>query len=314
MLCLSRQRNDTAGLVLGHESTGRNLAFGGRFALSQSHLEEAIALHDPICHGSLVHQAGLQPHVVSQAFLGLVLFCLGFPDRALVRSGAAIAEASRLAHPPSLAASLSLGNVLLSLDGDIATLQERAEELMTLANEHGFPFWRALGTIYCGWVKAKSDDIADGIWLLRDGLAAYNATGTAVWKPHYIALLARACESAGQIEEGLTLLDDALEVVERTGERWLEAELYRHKGRLQLWQGHLEASEELNRKALGIAREQGAKLWELRAVASLARLWRDQEKRAEARELLAPVYDWFSEGFDTPDLKEAKTLLDELSV
>ena len=314
LLCLSRQRNDTAGLVLGHESTGRNLAFGGRFALSQSHLEEAIALHDPICHGSLVHQAGLQPHVVSQAFLGLVLFCLGFPDRALVRSGAAIAEARRLAHPPSLAASLSLGNVLLSLDGDIATLQERAEELMTLANEHGFPFWRALGTIYCGWVKAKSDDIADGIWLLRDGLAAYNATGTAVWKPHYIALLARACESAGQIEEGLTLLDDALEVVERTGERWLEAELYRHKGRLQLWQGHLEASEELNRKALGIAREQGAKLWELRAVASLARLWRDQEKRAEARELLAPVYDWFSEGFDTPDLKEAKTLLDELSV
>jgi len=112
----------------------------------------------------------------------------------------------------------------------------------------------------------------------------------------------------------LTLLDDALEVVERTGERWLEAELYRHKGRLRLWQGHSEASEELNRKALGIAREQGAKLWELRAVASLARLWRDQEKRAEARELLAPVYDWFSEGFDTPDLKEAKTLLDELSV
>ncbi len=130
--------------------------------------------------------------------------------------------------------------------------------------------------------------------------------------PHYIALLARACEIAGQVEEAVTLLDDALQIVERTGERWFAAELNRHKGELLLRQGHSEAAEELYRKALSIAEEQEAKLWELRAAASLARLRRDQGRRAEARDLLAPVYGWFTEGFDTPDLKEAKALLDLL--
>ena len=130
--------------------------------------------------------------------------------------------------------------------------------------------------------------------------------------PHHIDLLARACEIAGQIEEAASLLDDALQIVERTGERWFAAELNRHKGQLLLQQGQSEAAEELYRKALSIAEEQEAKLWELRAAASLARLRRDQGRRAEARDLLAPVYGWFTEGFDTPDLKDAKALLDEL--
>jgi predicted ATPase len=129
---------------------------------------------------------------------------------------------------------------------------------------------------------------------------------------HNIALLAAACGIAGQVEEAVTQLDDALQIVERTGERWFAAELNRHKGQLLLRQGHSEAAEELYRKALGIAEEQEAKLWELRAAASLARLRRDQGRRAEARDLLAPVYGWFTEGFDTQDLKEAKALLDEL--
>jgi len=149
--------------------------------------------------------------------------------------------------------------------------------------------------------------------LLRGSCAAYRATGAELWMPHYTALLARACEIAGQIEEGLTLLDDALHIVERTGERWFAAELHRRKGQLLLRQGYSEAAEELYREALSIAREQEAKLWELRAAASLARLRRDQGRRREARDLLAPVYGWFTEGFDTPDLREAKALLDELS-
>ena len=131
--------------------------------------------------------------------------------------------------------------------------------------------------------------------------------------PYHIALLARACEIAGQVEEAVTLLDDALQIVERTGERWFAAELNRHKGQLLLRQGHSEAAEELYRKALSIAEEQEAKLWELRAAMSLARLRRDQGRRGEARDLLAPVYGWFTEGFDTADLKEAKALLDELT-
>ena len=134
-----------------------------------------------------------------------------------------------------------------------------------------------------------------------------------MWMPHHITRLAKACEMIGQIEEGLTLLDDALQVVERTGERWFAAELNRQKGELLLRQGHSEVAEELYRKALSIAEEQGAKLWELRAAASLARLRRDQGRHAEARDVLAPVYGWFTEGFDTPNLKEAKALRDELT-
>src|SRR5216684_531583 len=133
-----------------------------------------------------------------------------------------------------------------------------------------------------------------------------------MWMPHYIALLAGACEIARQIEEGLTLSDDALQIAERTAERWFAAELNRHKGQLLLRQEHSEIAEELYLKALSIAVEQEAKLWELRAAVSLARLRRDQGRRAEARDLLAPVYGWFTEGFDTPDLIEAKALLDEL--
>jgi len=130
--------------------------------------------------------------------------------------------------------------------------------------------------------------------------------------PHYTALLARAYAIAGQIEKGLTLLDDALQIGERTGERWLDAELYRRNGRLLLRQGHTEAAEELYRDALSIARDHEAKLWELRAAMSLALLRRDQGRRAEAYDLLAPVYGWFTEGSDTPDLKYVKALLDEL--
>ena len=153
----------------------------------------------------------------------------------------------------------------------------------------------------------------EGISLLRRGSAAYRATGAGMWMPHYTALMAEAHEIAGQLEEGLALLDEALQIAERTGERWLEAVLYRHKGQLLLRQGHSEAAEELYRRALSIAVDQRAKLWELRAAASLARLRRDEGRPAEARDLLAPIYGWFTEGFATPDLKEAKALLDALA-
>jgi predicted ATPase len=207
---------------------------------------------------------------------------------------------------------LAIGARLLSLVGDAAALDAWVNQLFAVATEHGFPHWRAQGAIYHGWVKVKSGDVTEGMSLLRSGSTAYRANGVELFVPHYFDLLAAACEIAGRIEEGLTLLDDALQIVERTEERWLEAELNRHKGQLLLRQGHSGAAEELYRKALSIAEKQQAKLWELRAAASLARLRRDQRRRTEARDLLAPIYGWFTEGFDTPDLKEAKALLDEL--
>jgi predicted ATPase len=313
LLRLSRQRNHSAGLVLGHLSSARSLMYGGKFGPSRSHLEEVLALYDPTSHRPLVHQAGIHPDVNSLAFLGNVLFYLGYPDQALMQSNAAIAEARRLAHAPSLAQSLAFGAVLLSFLGDNAVLGEWVDQLVAVAIEQGFAHWGALGSIYRGWVTAKNGDVAEGISLLRSGLAASRAIGGETYRPYHIALLASACGLARQIEEALALLDDALQLVERTGERWFAAELNRHKGQLLLRQGQADAAEEMYCKALAIAREQGAKLWELRAAVSLARLRRDQGRQAEARDLLAPVYGWFTEGFATPDLKEAKALLDELA-
>jgi len=312
LLRLSRERDDDAGLVLGHQAYGTSQLLAGRFALSRLHLEAALVLYDPTSHASLGQQTGSHPQVVAQTYLGFVLLCLGFSDQASVRTSAAIAEARTLAHPSSLGSSLMGGTILLSLAGDHSNLHERADDLVTVATDQGFLFWRPMGTIYRGWVKVQDGDVTQGILLMRNALAAYRATGAELWVPYYTAFLARACEIAGQVEEAAVLLDDALQIVERTGERWYLAELHRHKGQLLLQQGHAEAAEELFRKALSIAQEREAKMWELRAAASLARLWRDQSCRAEARDLLAPVYGWFTEGFDTSDPKQAKTLLESL--
>jgi class 3 adenylate cyclase/predicted ATPase len=312
LLRLSGQRDDFAGLILSHFSSGRTLMSMGSFALSRSHLEQVIAFRDPISHRSLVPPAGMHPQVVSLAFLAIVLFCLGFPDQALARSNAAITEARRLAHPPSLVLNLALGARLLSLVGDNAAMGERADQLVSTATEQGFPYWRAVGTICGGWVKVKNGAVTEGMSLLRSGSSAFRATGSEMFVPHHFALLAEACEIANQIDEAATLLDEALQIVDKTGERWLEAELNRHKGHLLLRQGQTDAAEEVYFKALGIAKQQEAKLWELRAALSLARLRRDQGRPAEARDLLTPIYGWFTEGFDTQDLKDAKALLDEL--
>jgi predicted ATPase len=231
----------------------------------------------------------------------------------LAQSERAIAEAQTMAHPPSLAVSLSVGTLLRSLIGDDASLAGHADQLIAVAAEQGFPHWAAAGTMFRGWTKVKNGEVVEGISLLRSGSTAYRATGAELWMPRFIALSAEAHELAGQNEAVPILLDDALQFVERTRERWFAAELSRYRGRVLLQQGNAEAAEQLYREALSIAREQGAKLWELRAAENLARLWRDQGRAGEARDLLAPVYGWFTEGFDTPDLKEAKALLDEFS-
>ena len=177
----------------------------------------------------------------------------------------------------------------------------------------GLALFDAGTMVFCGWAKVKDGDVAAGISLLRTGLPAYRATGTEMFISHFIALLAAAHEIAGNVKEALALVDDALQLIEKTGERWFAAELNRHKGWLLLREGQAEAAEELYRKALSIAREQEAKLWELRAAVSLTQLSRDQGRRAEARDLLAPVYGGVTEGFGTPDLKGARALLDELA-
>ena len=313
LLRLSRQRNDAVGLVLGHDCFGRDLLLAGRFASARSHFEEVLSLYDPTSHASLVKQTGSHPQVISRGHLAIALFCLGFPDQALAQSKAAVAEAHRLGHPPTLTVILSAECRLLSLAREYTALDERASQLIAVATEQGFPLFRMLGTIYLGSVKANTGDLPMGISLLRSGSSAYIATGAKTRIAYHMALLASACEKAGQVEETLSLLDDALQISEKIGECWFTSELYRHKGCLMLRQGDRKAAEDLYRQALATARKQEAKLWELRAATSLATLGRDHVHRSEAHELLAPVYDWFIEGFGTQDLKGAKALFDELS-
>ena len=193
MLRLSRQRGDSAGLVLSYNSSGRDLYLAGRFALSRSHLEEALALYDPISHRSLVHEAGIHPHVNSMAPLGIVLFCLGYPDQALATSNAGIAEARKLAHQPSLAFSLAHCARLLSLLGDNAALDERTDQLVAVTTEQGFPQWRAQGAIYRGWLKVKNGDVSEGISLLRSGSAGARASAPVGIVPPGVEIEERRC-------------------------------------------------------------------------------------------------------------------------
>src|SRR5262249_17756623 len=209
LLHLSRRRKDSAGLVTGHYSCGRNLMWVGSFASSRLHLERVLALYDPNSHHLLVRQTGIHPQLAARAALGIVLFCLGFPDQALAPSNKAIAEARRLPHPPTLAMSLGMDALLLSIIGDDIDLERRVDGLVAIATDQGFPFYRSTGAIFRGWVKAKNADVAEGLSLLRSGSSAYRAAGATVWMPLYIALLAGVCEIAGQIEEAAALLDQA---------------------------------------------------------------------------------------------------------
>jgi class 3 adenylate cyclase/predicted ATPase len=309
LLRLSRERNDSAGIVLGHDCSGRDLLLAGKFALARSHLEQVLALYDPIAHRPLVHHTGADSRVVSRGYLGIAYFCLGFSEQASLQENESIAEARTLAHPPTLAASLAQSARLLSLGTDYAALEGRASELLDRATQQGFPLYSALGTLYLGWVKANTTNVAEGISLLRSGSNAYRALGAEARTSYHIALLARGLEVAGQIHDALTYLEAALELAERIEERWFAAELYRHKGQLLQRQGCPDAAEALYRRALTIAEEQKAKLWELRAALSLGRLCCDQGRYVEARDYVEPICAWFSEGFETPDLKNAKALL-----
>ena len=208
LLSLSRQRNDPAGLVLAHQSLGRNLMFAGRLASSRAHLEEVLALCDLNSDHSFVRQAGVYPEVASQAFLAIVLVCLGYPDQALARATAAIEEARRLAHAPSLAVSLTNGARLLSFTGNHTALEEWANQLISVTAEQGFLLWRAMGTIYRGWVRVNNGDVGGGHIAAASRVRRLTAPpGRKLLCPIKSLCLAKACEIAGQIEEAADLLD-----------------------------------------------------------------------------------------------------------
>jgi len=232
----------------------------------------------------------------------------------LGRSQEAVTLAQQVAHPFSLSFALSFTALFHQYRREVQAAQEHAEAAIRLAKEQGFPDWMAFGSLIRAWALAQQGQAQEGIEQIHLGLTTYRATGAEIWRPYLLALLAEVHGTLGEPEEGLTLLTEALTLVDTTGQRWYEPEQYRLKGALLLQQSsdHQAEAEACFHHALEIAQNQQAKSFELRAATSLARLWQQQGKRQEAHDLLAPVYGWFTEGFDTADLQDAKALLDTL--
>ena len=312
LLRLSQLHRDARGLILSHNSLGMNLMIAGSFREARSYLEEIPRLYSQVSRGELIALAGTDPLSASRSVLANVLFCLGYPDRAREHIESAVEEAEGLGLLRRQAGTLTFSCRLFSVSGDNAALGKRADQLLNLAVEQRFPLWAAEATMYRGWAKASEGETEEGLGLLQQGARNYLAVGHEAGMSHYISLMARAHALAGRVDEGLPLLDQALRIVEATGEGRFLAELNRHKGEFLLKKGKAKEAEALFNQALSIAREQQAKMWELRTATSLAGLLNRQSRREEAREVLAPVHGWFTEGFDTADLKEAKVLLDRL--
>jgi predicted ATPase len=247
--------------------------------------------------------------------VGKALCVLSYPDQAVQCSQEALTIAHALAHPFHLVDTLCASVLIQHSRREWQTVQAHAEAILALATKHGFARHMALGTLFGGMALAGQGQSAAGLAQMRQGLAAYRATGSVSGMSGYLAQLAEAYGQVGQVDEGRHLLAEALALVDSTGARVLEAELHRLHGELLLRQTvpEAQAAAACFQRALDVARRQQAKWWELRAAMSLARLWQRQGKWAKARELLAPIYGWFTEGFDTADLQEARTLLTGLA-
>jgi TOMM system kinase/cyclase fusion protein len=314
LLTLAQRVHEVEFLLVAHNVLGDTLLWLGEFAGARAHLEQGMALYNLQQHRSHAFLYGYDSGVHCLSFEAVALWHLGCPEQALRRIHDALTLAQELSHPFSLALALDFADWLYQLRREGQAVQERTAALIALATDQGFPFWGACGTILQGWALAEQGQSTEGIAQMCQGLAAYRATGAELQRPYYLALLAEVYGKAGQADEGLRVLAEALTAVHTGGERQHKAELYRLKGELLLQQDvpDEQEAESCFRQAVDVARQQQAKSFELRAAMSLSRLWQQQGKRAEAHALLVPIYDWFTEGFDTVDFQEAKALLEEL--
>ncbi len=311
LLRVGERRNEPTGLMMGHLAmAGTRLALGD-FSHSRFHIDRLMDLNEPDLDSVLVQQIGTDARLGGWAWLPLDLFLLGSPDQAREQSMKVMDVARRRGHAPTLGWCLSAVCRFYALLGEKALFLNGVEEFTALAAAQEFPLWLAQASAYQGWAAVCAGNAEEGIALLKNGVSAYRATGALFWLPFLMSLLASGYHATGDAVSEAAALEEALALAERTGEVWFAPELHRLKGRLSSAEDP-KAESEL-RCALDLARKQPSMLWQLRASTSLARLWLDQGKRTEARDLLAPVYGWFTEGFGTRDLKEAKALLDELT-
>jgi class 3 adenylate cyclase/predicted ATPase len=316
LLDLAGDQDDSALLLQAHHASW-TVAFSLQdLTRCLEHSEQGIALYDPEQHRSHAFiYGGHDPGVCARAIGGLSLWLLGYPDRAAERISDAVSLAESLAHPFSHIQALGISAYIHQLRHEVDAAHERAVATIALCDEHRIaPHYLASGIVLKGWAMASAGEVEEGVSELEKGLSAYRETQMGLRQPYYLALLAEIFGKTGRAADGLRAVDEALEFTDTTGERSWEAELYRLRG--ELWLLHAPdrpaEAEGAFHRAIEIAVEHEIKAWQLRAATSLARLWQTQGSTEQARDLLAPVYTWFTEGFETPDLKDAKALLDTL--
>jgi class 3 adenylate cyclase/tetratricopeptide (TPR) repeat protein len=307
---IGETRNDIAVQLQGRRAQGVTRCYLGDFVVARSLLDRCHGLGDP-AHRAIGAGLSSDPYAMMLAQLAVTLTHLGYIDQGRVRLNEAISEARRLKQALTLPNVLYRGTWIESIVRS-AKIQQYADEGLALSTEHGFPLFLGWAIASRGWGLVTLGQAREGLALLTQGLAAVRATGAVLSTPRLYTWLAEAHGMLGQLVEGLNCLAEAAQIIETTGERHNEAELYRLRGNLLDAMGDRSAAEESYHQALAVAKHQSAKLWELLSATSLARLWRDRDKGTEARDLLAPVYGWFTEGLDTPVLMQAKALLDEL--
>ena len=314
LLRLSERLADDGGRQLGHASVGASLLHLGSFAEARIHFDRALTAGGDNEREWAFHY-GQSGRVVAHSYLSPDLLLLGFADQGRRHAEQSIVEARGLSHPPSLCFAHSIVTRFYYLLGDAQHLAEYAALVARLADEQGLGLWQALGSIYVGWSRAESGAADEASTLIREGLTKYRAVGAGLSVPLYLSSLATIEARIGHHREAMRLIGEATAVVESGEEGWMSAELHRLAGEIALLEPDPDRAKAQTHfeRALGVARDQHAKFWELRAAMSMARLWHDQDKRREASDLLAPVYSWFNEGFATADLREAKSLLDGLA-
>jgi len=315
ILSFAQSQPSSGPLLVGHRTLAQSLFFSGDYPAALAHFETAASLYRPDEHRDFAFRYGQDIGVSAFVHLSLALWHRGYPDQSARAADRALAYSRQLGHAHTLAHAFWYAGIAAAFARDVATACAYSNDCVARASEHGFAQWAAYGRILQGWADAQKGEATMGIARIRDGLASAEATGARSNTPLYLALLAEALALAGKIEEGLATLEDALATAAVSGVRGWNAEIHRLCGELtgRLLHPNPAKAEDSFRTALAIAREQGTRGYALRAATSLARLWRERGRRDEACDLLAPIYNWFTEGFDTADLKEAKGLLDELT-
>jgi predicted ATPase len=337
-LKMAKRARDIDLLLAAHVVLGIVLFYDDQFLSAREHMEQVTTHYDPQKHHTVAFRYAYDPGVTALSILVIILVLFGYPEQAREKIRVTLTLAQKLSHPFSL--SFARGSVAIGYQflNEPWMVQEQTEALISLTSAQRFPLWSAVGTILHGWTLAAQDEQSEGLTQLRRGLMDHQTTRAKVGRTYYLGLLAETYTRGGQTQDGFVALTEALETVRKSKECVYEAELYRLKGELTLQQFQVSGSEFQGErgpksskakaqilnpksqeeaeacflKAIEVSQKQQAKLLELRATTSLARLWHQQGKKKQAHGMLAEVYNWFTEGFDTKDLQEAKALIEEL--